>query len=172
MNTVYCLWSWSFQGMPVAQCVQILKRQCRVIKTVQAMYSEAVSVSAIKKLALFLPTKLLDVFNNNSETEDCIVGNVATCLNCCRISLSMFYHIWHSLSISRHQETCLILVDWLFFCICQNPLAMDLVLNLPNDGIRLVFDPVMQRLKVLIYFNLFLFICYFHNHTYSTPPCV
>ena len=73
---------------------------------------------------------------------------------------------------ARHQETCLILVDWLFFCICQNPLAMDLVLNLPNDGIRLVFDPVMQRLKVLIYFNLFLFICYFHNHTYSTPPCV
>lgn len=30
----------------------------------------------------------------------------------------------------------------------QNPLAMDLVLNLPNDGIRLVFDPVTQRLKV------------------------
>ena len=30
----------------------------------------------------------------------------------------------------------------------QNPLAMDLVLNLPNDGIRLVFDPVSQRLKV------------------------
>ena len=30
--------------MPVAQCVQILKRQCRVIKSVQAMYSEAVSV--------------------------------------------------------------------------------------------------------------------------------
>ena len=25
---------------------------------------------------------------------------------------------------------------------------MDLVLNLPNDGIRLVFDPVSQRLKV------------------------
>ena len=25
---------------------------------------------------------------------------------------------------------------------------MDLVLNLPNDGIRLVFDPVTQRLKV------------------------
>lgn len=27
---------------------------------------------------------------------------------------------------------------------------MDLVLNLPNDGIRLVLDPVSQRLKVLI----------------------
>ena len=64
--------------MPVAQCVQILKRQCRVIKTVQAMYSEAVSVSATKKLALFLPTKLLDVFNNNSGTEHCIVGHVTT----------------------------------------------------------------------------------------------
>ena len=29
--------------MPVAQCVQVLKRQCRVIKSVQTMYSEAVS---------------------------------------------------------------------------------------------------------------------------------
>jgi len=36
-----------------------------------------------------------------------------------------------------------------YFFVCQNPLAMDLVLNLPNDGIRLVFDPVTQRLKVL-----------------------
>ena len=72
--------------MPVAQCVQILKRQCRVIKTVQAMYSEAVSVSATKKLALFLPSKLLDVFNNNSGTEHCIVGNVTTKKLCLLLS--------------------------------------------------------------------------------------
>ena len=38
-----------FLGMPVAQCVQILKRQCRVIKSVQAMYSEAVSRSSRQK---------------------------------------------------------------------------------------------------------------------------
>lgn len=56
--------------MPVAQCVQILKRQCRVIKTVQAMYSEAVSVSAIIKLTHFLLTKLFDVIDNNSATQD------------------------------------------------------------------------------------------------------
>lgn len=137
------------------------------------MYSEAVSVSAIKKLALFLPTKLLDVFNNNSETEDCIVGNVATCLLLSNVTQLVLSYLTPSPFLNaRHQETCLILVDWLFFCICQNPLAMDLVLNLPNDGIRLVFDPVTQRLKVLIYFNLFLFICYFHNHTYSTPPLI
>lgn len=62
--------------MPVAQCVQILKRQCRVIKTVQAMYSEAVSDSAIRSLSqltLFLPKKLFNLFNNYSGTEDCIV---------------------------------------------------------------------------------------------------
>lgn len=68
---------WEFiLGMPVAQCVQILKRQCRLIKSVQAMYSEA------------------------------------------------------------------------------NPLAMDLVLNLPNDGVRLVFDPVTQRLKIIEVYSM------------------
>ena len=41
-----------FLGMPVAQCVQILKRQCRVIKSVQAMYSEAVSRSSRQKCCL------------------------------------------------------------------------------------------------------------------------
>lgn len=30
----------------------------------------------------------------------------------------------------------------------QNPLAVDLVISLPQDGIRLIFDPVVQRLKV------------------------
>ena len=39
--------------MPIAQCVQVLKRQCHVIKSVQAMYSEAVSVLIIKYL--FIP---------------------------------------------------------------------------------------------------------------------
>ncbi|KAK3735198.1 hypothetical protein QZH41_017952, partial [Actinostola sp. cb2023] len=63
---------WEFiLGMPVVQCVQILKRQCRTIRSVQVMYSEA------------------------------------------------------------------------------NPLAMDLVLNMPSDGIRLVFDSVSQRLKII-----------------------
>ena len=32
---------------------------------------------------------------------------------------------------------------------------MDLVLNLPSDGIRLVFDPVNQRLKVSNNLQLF-----------------
>lgn len=31
----------------------------------------------------------------------------------------------------------------------QNPLQMDLVVNLSHDGIRLIFDPVSQRLKVI-----------------------
>lgn len=31
----------------------------------------------------------------------------------------------------------------------QNPLQMDLVLNLSQDGIRLIFDPVAQRLKII-----------------------
>uniref|UniRef100_A0A1B6CXB5 Uncharacterized protein n=1 Tax=Clastoptera arizonana TaxID=38151 RepID=A0A1B6CXB5_9HEMI len=35
-----------------------------------------------------------------------------------------------------------------------NPLGADLVLNLPQDGIRLIFDPVVQRLKVIEVFNM------------------
>ena len=108
--------------MPVAQCVQILKRQCRVIKTVQAMYSEAVSVSAIKKVVLFLPTKLLDVLNNYSGTEDCIVGNIATCLLVSNITRHVLSYLALSLFLnSCHQETCLVLVDWLsFVCVLES----------------------------------------------------
>lgn len=30
----------------------------------------------------------------------------------------------------------------------QNPLDIDLILDLPQDGIRFIFHPVSQRLKV------------------------
>ena len=54
--------------MPVAQCVQVLKRQCRVIKTVQAMYSEAVSIlKQISSLYSHDSVKL----HNNFDTQDC-----------------------------------------------------------------------------------------------------
>lgn len=35
-----------------------------------------------------------------------------------------------------------------------NPLEVDLVINLPQDGIRLIFDPVLQRLKVIEIYNM------------------
>lgn len=38
--------------------------------------------------------------------------------------------------------------------IFQNPLQVDLVINLPQDGIRLYFDPVVQRLKIIEIFNM------------------
>ena len=35
-------------------------------------------------------------------------------------------------------------------CYCDyDPLAMDVILNLTEDGIRLVFDPISQRLKII-----------------------
>lgn len=37
---------------------------------------------------------------------------------------------------------------------CQNPLGVDIVINLPLDGIRLIFDPVVQRLKAIEVFNM------------------
>lgn len=36
----------------------------------------------------------------------------------------------------------------------QNPLGVDIVINLPLDGIRLIFDPVVQRLKAIEVFNM------------------
>ena len=30
-----------------------------------------------------------------------------------------------------------------------DPLGVDLVINLSNDGIKLIFDPVHQRLKII-----------------------
>ncbi|CAH1269241.1 C16orf70 [Branchiostoma lanceolatum] len=69
---------WEFAlGMPFAQAVNILKRQCGSIKDVQVLYSDT-----------------------------------------------------------------------------QNPLGMDLVLNLTQDGIRLIFDPMVQRLKIIEVYNL------------------
>lgn len=35
-----------------------------------------------------------------------------------------------------------------------NPLGVDIVINLPQDGIRLIFDPVVQRLKAIEVFNM------------------
>jgi len=34
------------------------------------------------------------------------------------------------------------------FAVCQNPESTDLVLNLSQDGIRLIFDTHLQTLKV------------------------
>ena len=31
----------------------------------------------------------------------------------------------------------------------QDPLNVDLVINLTNDGIKLIFDPINQRLKTI-----------------------
>ncbi|XP_070574143.1 phagosome assembly factor 1-like [Ptychodera flava] len=68
---------WEFTlGMPFMQAVNILKRQCRIIKNVQVVYSES------------------------------------------------------------------------------TPLSVDIVLNLSQDGIRLLFDPVVQRLKIIEVYNL------------------
>ena len=35
-----------------------------------------------------------------------------------------------------------------------NPLSVDLILNLNEDGVRLIFDPVVQRLKIVEVYDL------------------
>lgn len=35
-----------------------------------------------------------------------------------------------------------------------NPLEVDIIINLPQDGIRLFFDPVVQRLKIIEIYNM------------------
>ncbi len=36
----------------------------------------------------------------------------------------------------------------------KDPLGVDLVINLTQDGIKLIFDPVSQRLKIILVHDL------------------
>ena len=47
--------------------------------------------------------------------------------------------------------------DWMShmeFFIVQNPLDHDLLLDLPQDGFRLIFDSKSQRLKIIEVYNM------------------
>ncbi|XP_046558892.1 phagosome assembly factor 1-like isoform X2 [Haliotis rubra] len=57
----------------------------------------------------------------------------------------------------------------------QNPLQMDLVLNLSHDGIKLIFDPVSQRLKIIEVNNMSkvkLKYCGVHFNTAQVRPTI
>lgn len=98
--------------MPLAQAVEILKKQCAVIKNVQLKYSEQVG-------------KYYDL-------------NFQLCCMCVCLSVC---------GSAAHQMRDLLIT----LCnqnLHQFPLDMDLVVDMTEDGIRLIFDPKNQRLKV------------------------
>lgn len=49
------------------------------------------------------------------------------------------------------------------------PLEIDLVINLPQDGIRLFFDPVSQRLKIILIYNMKLVKLKYCGLTFNSP---
>ncbi|XP_060533868.1 PHAF1 protein CG7083 [Cylas formicarius] len=49
------------------------------------------------------------------------------------------------------------------------PLEIDMVINLPQDGIRLFFDPVTQRLKIILIFNMKLIKLKYCGLTFNSP---
>ncbi|XP_063897447.1 uncharacterized protein LOC110382485 isoform X1 [Helicoverpa armigera] len=51
----------------------------------------------------------------------------------------------------------------------QNPLSVDLVINMPQDGIRLIFDPVAQRLKVIEIYNMKLVKLRYSGMCFNSP---
>ncbi|XP_055374330.1 PHAF1 protein CG7083 [Condylostylus longicornis] len=53
-----------------------------------------------------------------------------------------------------------------------NPLGVDIVINLPQDGIRLIFDPVVQRLKIIEVFNMKLVKLRYSDVTFNSPEVV
>lgn len=57
-----------------------------------------------------------------------------------------------SVQILQQQVRCIKGIQVLYSEL--NPLAMDLVIHLSYDGIRLIFDPVLQRLKVIEVYNM------------------
>ncbi|XP_048484104.1 PHAF1 protein CG7083 isoform X2 [Plutella xylostella] len=51
----------------------------------------------------------------------------------------------------------------------QNPLAVDLVINMPLDGVRLIFDPVAQRLKMIEVYNMKLVKLRYSGMCFNSP---
>ncbi|CAH4023406.1 PHAF1 protein CG7083 [Pieris brassicae] len=51
----------------------------------------------------------------------------------------------------------------------QNPLSVDLVINMPQDGIRLIFDPVAQRLKIIEIYNMKLIKLRYSGMCFNSP---
>lgn len=98
---------WHFAGMHFSQAVAIIQSQVGIIKGVQVLYSDTVSLSASQR----------DPENITHQPEMPMIG------------------------------------VFVFFFV-QNPLGVDIVINLPQDGIRLIFDPIVQRLKAIEVFNM------------------
>lgn len=51
----------------------------------------------------------------------------------------------------------------------QNPLNVDLVINMPQDGVRLIFDPVAQRLKIIEIYNMKLVKLRYSGMCFNSP---
>ncbi|XP_013191843.1 PHAF1 protein CG7083 [Amyelois transitella] len=51
----------------------------------------------------------------------------------------------------------------------QSPLSVDLVINMPQDGIRLIFDPVAQRLKIIEIYNMKLVKLRYSGMCFNSP---
>ncbi|CAH2057097.1 unnamed protein product, partial [Iphiclides podalirius] len=51
----------------------------------------------------------------------------------------------------------------------QSPLSVDLVINMPQDGIRLIFDPVAQRLKIIEVYNMKLVKLRYSGMCFNSP---
>ncbi|KFB35508.1 AGAP003820-PA-like protein [Anopheles sinensis] len=53
-----------------------------------------------------------------------------------------------------------------------NPLSVDIIINLPQDGIRLIFDPIQQRLKTIEVFNMKLVKLKYCSLPFNSPEVV
>ncbi|XP_058451902.1 PHAF1 protein CG7083 [Malaya genurostris] len=53
-----------------------------------------------------------------------------------------------------------------------SPLNVDIIINLPQDGIRLIFDPVQQRLKAIEVFNMKLVKLKYYGLPFNSPEVV
>lgn len=54
------------------------------------------------------------------------------------------------LSVHKGRSSCVVVNELVCLSILQTPLSHDLILNLTQDGIKLLFDATNQRLKVKI----------------------
>lgn len=120
--------------MPLAQAISILQKHCRVIKNVQVLYSEQVGVASL------LP---------HLQRENLVPGGPGGPQQRPFPGPSSFRRSNTPVLCRLVSGASAVLLTVPPVCLSlQMPLSHDLILNLTQDGVKLIFDATNQRLKV------------------------
>eukprot|EP00096_Caligus_rogercresseyi_P006608 TRINITY_DN2321_c0_g1_i1.p1 TRINITY_DN2321_c0_g1~~TRINITY_DN2321_c0_g1_i1.p1 ORF type:complete len:430 (+),score=118.86 TRINITY_DN2321_c0_g1_i1:69-1358(+) len=83
------------------------------------------------------------------------------------VELILGMHFSNAVAIIQHLVGVIKSVEILYSD--KTPLEVDLIVNLTNDGIKLIFDPVSQRLKIIQVYDLTLLRLKYGDHLFNCP---